>query len=161
LANPLFDTLFGRHADKSTAFLHLENGEILSHDGFLRITARFAGLFCQLGLTPGDRLAVQVEKSAQSLAIYAACVQSGIVFLPLNPAYTANELSYFVQNSGARLLVCDSAKRDSLTPIAQAAGAMLETLDIDGSGTLSAKSKDLPEHFETVARSGDDLAAFL
>lgn len=161
MANPLFDTLFGRHAGKSTAFLHLGSGEIVTHDIFLRMAARFAGLFRQMGLITGDRVAVQVEKSPQSLAIYAACVQSGIVFLPLNTAYTGDELTYFVENSGARLLVCDSAKQAALSPIAQAAGAMLETLDADGGGTLTIHANAMPDQFETVARTGDDLAAFL
>jgi malonyl-CoA/methylmalonyl-CoA synthetase len=161
MANPLYDTLFGCHAGQSTPFLHLGNGEIVTHDDFLRSAARFACLFQKLGLVPGDRLAVQIEKSVQSLAIYAACVQSGIVFLPLNTAYTANELSYFLENSGARLLVCDPANQAALGPVTQATGAMLETLDADGTGTLSDLTKDMPEQFDTVARAPNDLAAFL
>ena len=63
--------------------------------------ARVANVLVGLGLEVGDRLAVQVEKSEFALALYAACMQSGIVYLPLNTAHSAG---HFVQNSGASCL---------------------------------------------------------
>ncbi|NIZ62925.1 malonyl-CoA synthase [Sedimentitalea sp. CY04] len=161
MTNPLYDTLFGRYAGKTTPFLHLPDGSAITHNDFLSMAARYAHVFRDAGVEPGDRLAVQIEKSPQALAIYAACVQSGIVFLPLNTAYTAAEVSYFVENSGAKLLICDTANETALTPIAQSAGAQLETLDADGVGTLSAQAETMPNRFPTVTRSPDDLAAFL
>ncbi|MDZ4135574.1 MAG: AMP-binding protein, partial [Paracoccaceae bacterium] len=74
----------------------------------------------------GDRVAVQVGKSPGALAIYAACVQRGLVFLPLNPAYTAAEVAYFLTDSGASLLICDAA----------AAGTPLVPLAADGTSSL-------------------------
>ena len=161
MANPLYDTLFGRHAGRTAPFLYLPDGSTLSYDAFLRLTAQYAHSFRDAGLAPGDRLAAQVEKSPQALAVYAACVQAGIVFLPLNTGYTADELEYFVTDSGARLLLCDGAKADALAPVAKSAGASLMTLNADGSGSLPDAAKDQPETFETTARGGDDLAAFL
>ncbi|MEP4474679.1 MAG: malonyl-CoA synthase, partial [Lentilitoribacter sp.] len=104
---------------------------------------------------------VQVEKSPQCLAIYAACAQSGIVFLPLNTGYTANEIEYFIENSGARLVICDDTNLNDLKPIATAQNASIETLNIDGSGSLADKAKFEPQTFTTVDRSQDDLAAIL
>ncbi|AZV80483.1 malonyl-CoA synthase [Parasedimentitalea marina] len=161
MTNPLYDSLFGRYAGKTTPFLHLPDGSTVTHDGFLCMAARFAHVFRDAGVAPGDRLAVQIEKSPQALAIYAACVQAGIVFLPLNTAYTAAEVSYFVDNSGAKLLVCDSSSQAALTPVAQAAKARLETLDADGTGSLSTLAEMQSHSFPTVARQLDDLAAFL
>ena len=103
MANPLYDTLFARHAGRDTVFLHLPDGGTLTHDAFLRMTARFAHQIARFGLEPGDRLAVQVGKSPEALAVYAACAQTGVIFLPLNTAYTPAEVSYFLENSGARL----------------------------------------------------------
>ena len=161
MTNPLYDTLFGRYAGKTTPFLHLPDGSTLTHDAFLIMAARYAHVFRDAGITPGDRLAVQVEKSPQALAIYAACVQAGIVFLPLNTAYTAGEVSYFVENSGAKLLVCNSSNKAALTPVAQSANAKLETLDANGIGSLATKAATKPDSFPTAARTLDDLAAFL
>ena len=161
MANPLYDTLFGRHAGRTAPFLHLSDGSTVSYDAFLRLTAQYANSFFSTGLAPGDRLAAQIEKSPEALAVYAACVQAGIVFLPLNTGYTADELGYFVTDSGARLLLCDGSKADALASVAKSADAQLMTLDADGSGSLPDAAKDQPESFEATARSSDDLAAFL
>jgi malonyl-CoA/methylmalonyl-CoA synthetase len=161
MANPLYDALFGRHAGKQTPFLYLPSGQIITHAGFLAVTARYAHAFGICGLNPGDRVAVQVEKSPDALALYAACVQAGLVFLPLNPAYTAAEVAYFIGNSGARMLVCDPANAGALGPVAANADARLETMDGSGIGTLRTLAATQPESFQTVDRTANDLAALL
>ncbi|SNR51779.1 malonate--CoA ligase [Puniceibacterium sediminis] len=161
MANPLYDTLFGRHAGKSTVFLHLPDGATLTHDAFLRLAARIAHVLTDLGLKPGDRLAAQIEKSPEALAVYAACVQAGVVFLPLNTGYMGEEIRYFVENSGAKLLLCDATKAEALSPLAKDCGALIETLNGDGTGTLMEAAKSKPDSFGTVPRTADDLAAFL
>lgn len=161
MANPLFDTLFGKHAGNDAVFLHLPDGRTITYAAFLELAAQYAGLLCELGLKPGDRLAVQIAKSPQALAVYAACAQAGIVFLPLNTAYTAEEVSYFVENSGAGVLLCDARKADALLPVATDYGSVLETLNEDGTGSFSDKAAAMPARFATVARGAEDLAAFL
>lgn len=161
MANPLYDALFGQHLGKATNFLHLPDGETITHAHFLELAAQYAGLLSQLGLQPGDRAAVQIHKSPQALAVYAACAQAGIVFLPLNTGYTADEVQYFVENSGARILLCDQSNKAALSPIAQACGAILETLNANGTGSFAEKAAEQPVSFETASRSDDDLAAFL
>ncbi|MBP0482133.1 malonate--CoA ligase [Sagittula salina] len=159
--NPLYDRLFGRHAGRNTPFLHLPDGGTLTHAGFLAAAARFAHVLDGAGLQPGDRLAAQVEKSPQALALYAACVQAGVVFLPLNTAYTRDELSYFIENSGAKLVVADPAKAADTRPMVMGLGARLMTLSADGAGTLPEAAADRPDTYPTVERGEGDLAAFL
>jgi len=161
MANPLYDTLFGQHVQSDANFLHLLDGNKLTYVDFLEMAARYAGYLTEAGLNAGDRVAVQIEKSPEALAVYAACVQAGLVFLPLNTAYTADEVAYFVENSGAGIVLCDDRKRDALAPIAKRCEAKLETLNADGSGSFSQQAASLPKTFETVPRSEDDLAAFL
>jgi malonyl-CoA/methylmalonyl-CoA synthetase len=161
MANTLYDNLFGKHAGNSAPFLHLPDGGTISYAEFLGTAARIANAITAMGLNPGDRVAAQVAKSPQALALYAACVQAGLIFLPLNTAYTVDELSYFIDNSGARLIVCDGAKTDTIAPMAEGLSAQVATLNADGSGSLMDKAEGLPETFETVARGKDDLAAFL
>ncbi len=161
MANPLYDELFGIHEGKTTPFLHLPDGQTLTHAAFLAMAGRIAHSITGLGLQPGDRVAAQIEKSPEALALYAACAQAGLVFLPLNTAYTAGELEYFIDNSGAALVVCDGARAGEIGAMAAKLGAKLETLNADGSGSLTDKAAAQPERFATVPRSGDDLAAFL
>lgn len=161
MANLLYDTLFGRHAGKTTPFLHLPDGTTLTHDAFLRLAARYAHALTAAGLMAGDRVAAQIEKSPEALAVYAACAQTGVIFLPLNTGYTAAELDYFIGNSGAKLVLVTQRAAAALEPIASAYGATLHTLNPDGTGSFPELASGQPDEFETVARAPDDLAAFL
>ncbi|MFN3260672.1 MAG: malonate--CoA ligase [Pikeienuella sp.] len=159
MANPLYDRLFGLHAGKDTPFLILPDGSTITHDAFVRMAGRFAHALVAAGLEPGDRVAAQVPKSPEALALYAAAAQAGIVFLPLNTAYTPAEVSYFVENSGAKLLIASPGA--ALEPVAAAAGARLMTLGAAGDGSFADAAAGAPEAFPTVARAAGDLAAFL
>lgn len=161
MANPLYDTLFGCHQGNVEPFLILSDGTELTYDAFLNQAAQIAHVLAQAGLNPGDRVAAQVEKSPQALALYAACVQGGFIFLPLNTAYTADELSYFIENSGAALVVCDGRSHDQIEHIAAPLNAVVHTLNADGSGSLMDAAQDQSNHYPTADRSADDLAAFL
>ncbi|EEE37846.1 malonyl-CoA synthase [Rhodobacteraceae bacterium KLH11] len=161
MGNPLYDRLFGIHAGKDTAFLSLADGQTLTHAEFLDMAARIANALAGLELEPGDRVAAQVEKSPEALALYAACVQAGLIFLPLNTGYTVQELDYFIENSGAALVICDARNEAGLTPVARTHKARLETLNADGSGSLTRRALGMLSAFEPARRSEDDLAALL
>ncbi len=161
MANPLYDQLFRGHAGKTTPFLRLQDGGEITYEGFLEQAARFARVLTEAGLEPGDRLAVQVQKSPEALALYAASVQAGIVFLPLNTAYTVDELAYFIEDSAAAMVVVDRAKEAAISPTAKGLNARLETLNADGTGSLLDQAAAMPAAFQTVDRAEEDLAALL
>lgn len=161
MANPLYDRLFGAHAGQGTPFLYLPDGTVISHRDFLGLAAQIAHVTAAIGLKPGDRVAAQVQKSPQALALYAACAQAGLVFLPLNTAYTVDELTYFIENSSASLVVCDGSSQTALAPVAGKLGARLETLNADGGGSLMDQARTMPADFATADREGGDLAALL
>ena len=161
MANPLYDSLFGQHLESEAVFLHLPKKQSLTYGDFLRLVAQYAGAFTDMGLVTGDRVAVQIEKSPHALAVYAACAQAGLVFLPLNTAYTPDETTYFVENSGAAIVLSDANKRNALEPIAKSCGAQLATLNADGTGSFAAKAAGFPTVFDTVPREAGDLAALL
>ncbi|MCB2136865.1 MAG: malonyl-CoA synthase, partial [Rhodobacteraceae bacterium] len=108
-----------------------------------------------------DRLALQLDKSADMLAVIAGAIQAGIVFLPLNTAYTAAELDYFVSDAGAKCLISSPRAEPALIPIAKAAGAILRTLDTDGSGSFAALMAEMDGQFAPVACGRDTLAGLL
>ncbi len=161
MSNPLYDELFGRHAGNVTPFLKLPKGETITYAGFLETAARIANHFLYLGIKPCDRVAAQVDKSAEALAIYAACVQIGAVFLPLNTAYTADEVTYFLDDSAAAVLVVTSDRKETLAAIADRLGMCLETLNADGSGSLMEAARSAGNSLAPVARGLNDLAALL
>lgn len=161
MSNPLHDALFAPHEGRETVFLKLPGGGTLTHAAFLEQANRMANALTALDVKPGDRVAVHVQKSPQALALYAACVKSGVVFLPLNTAYTAKELDYFVGDSEAALFVCDPDEADAMVPIAEATACHLHTLAADGGGSLWDLAAQQSNSFDTVARGEDDLAALL
>ena len=93
------------------------------------------------GSSPGDRVAVQVEKSPEALFLYLGAIRAGAVFLPLNTAYTASEVAYFVGDAKPTVFVADPARREALIPCLEASGvAHVETLAADGSGSFAELS---------------------
>ncbi len=74
------------------------------------------------GVRPGDRVAVQAEKSVPALVLYLAAVRAGAVYLPLNTAYTLAELEYFISDAEPSLVVCDPSNREGVEPLAAKVG---------------------------------------
>ncbi len=161
MANPLFDALLAPHANKATPFLHLPDGSTLSHAAFLDRAAQNANALGALGIRPGDRVAVHVTKSPEALALYAGCIQTGAVFLPLNTAYTAAELAYFVGDSSAALFICDPAEAAVLAGIAANNDCILHTLGHDGTGSFTDLAATQNTVADPASRAPDDLAALL
>ncbi|MDG2199478.1 MAG: malonyl-CoA synthase [SAR324 cluster bacterium] len=161
MTNPLYYSFFERHRDSDALLMILENGSRLSYRAFLETASRFANALVEIGVQPGDRVVLQVPKSAEALAIYAACIQSGSVMVPLNTGYTPAEVDYFVGDAQPKLVICDPKRQEGLQSICENHGAQLETLDAIGGGSFAEHSAKLPKNFQTIERSIDDLAAFL
>ena len=161
MTNLLYHSFFERHRGSDALLMVLEDGSRLSYRAFLDMASRFANALVEIGVQPGDRVVLQVPKSAEALAIYAACVQSGSVMVPLNTGYTPAEVDYFVGDAQPKLVICYPKSQEGLQSICENHGAQLETLDAFGGGSFAERSVKLPETFPTVERSIDDLAAFL
>ena len=134
-ANHLFDGLLGGRESAPGTLLRVPGGESWSYADTVELSGRLANLLVELGVTPGDRVAVQVQKSPQAIALYLATVRAGAVFLPLNTAYTRNEVGYFLDDAEPALLVCDGARAAEFDGI----DAQLMTLDGDGGGSLGMR----------------------
>jgi malonyl-CoA/methylmalonyl-CoA synthetase len=161
MPNVLYDTLFAPHQQNQARYIGKTSADGLSYEQFLKLSARIAGALVSAGLEPGDRVAAQVNKSIEALALYTACVQSGGVYLPLNTAYTSREISYFIGDAEPGLLVCDGQALSALSEALAENTCQLMTLNADGSGSLMQAAADQPEAFSTVDRNGEDLAAIL
>jgi malonyl-CoA/methylmalonyl-CoA synthetase len=160
VSNHLFDAIRSA-APGDAPFIRIDSTGTWTYDDALALSGRIAGAMDTLGVRPGDRVAVQVEKSAEALILYLACLRSGAVYLPLNTAYTLAELDYFIGDAEPRLVVVASNARGGIEEIAKPRGAIVETLDADGSGSLLDLARDEPADFVDASRSADDLAAIL
>lgn len=152
--------------DPSTPFADLPGQGCITYGELQNFSARFAAALTGMGVQPGDRVAVQVEKSIEAFMLYLGTLRAGAVFLPLNTAYTPAEIAYFLGDARPALFVVAPEKAEMMAKADEQAGARIETLGArQGSaasapGSLMAK---LPEHADdsTIARRGDDLAAIL
>jgi malonyl-CoA/methylmalonyl-CoA synthetase len=156
----LFESRFP--ADRRQPLLWLDSGRSLSYGEAEAGSARFASLLSGLGLKPGDRVAVQVEKSPEALLLYLACLRAGFAYLPLNSAYQEGEIGYFLENAEPRAIVAQPQSLPWLEPLAARLGIRnVFSLDEEGGGTLSDAARNAAATFTTAERSGDDLAAIL
>ena len=143
-------------------FARTPEGDALSYGEMFALAEQNATALIAAGLKPGGRVAVQVEKSIQSLQLYLGTVLAGGVFLPLNTGYTPAELEYFLGDAEPTVFVCDPAKLSSLQALADKAGVTsVFTLSSKATGTLVDALIPSQQTFAAVARERDDLAAFL
>lgn len=157
----LFARLERSVATPSKGAIATSAGDTISYTDLIAMSGRLANVLVARGVKPGDRVAVQVEKSVPALVLYLATVRAGAVYLPLNTAYTLAELEYFIGDAEPSLVVCDPAKQEGVYQLASKVGAAVETLDAQGEGSLARAAHSAYQAFATVQRAGDDLAAIL
>ncbi len=144
-------------------FIKTSDGRTITYGDLFSLSGRYANVLRTAGVTFGDRVALQVEKSPEAILLYVACLRLGAVFLPLNPAYTLAELDYFIGDSEPRILVCAPERVGEIASLAVRLGVGTTlTLGVDGkAGTLIERANTAASKFEDVACSRDDLAAIL
>ena len=156
----LLETLFP--TDRAATCLETPGGEIWTFADVEATSARYANLMVERGVAPGDRVAVQVEKSPRALVLYLACLRAGAAYLPLNPAYPERELDYFLGDAEPQMVVVRPESVDALAELCERRGAGEPlTLGTHDDGTLVEASRAMSGRFDTVARGPGDLAALL
>ena len=93
--------------DLSRPCIELKDGSILTYKDLEDQSSQYANGFSNLGLKPGDRVSVQVNKSPEVLYIYLACLRANLIFHPLNTAYKDNELSFLLEDANPSLFICE------------------------------------------------------
>ncbi|NNF79662.1 MAG: malonyl-CoA synthase [Rhizobiales bacterium] len=137
-------------------------GEPLSYLGLCAQVARYANALEAEGVAPGDRVTVQIEKSLDNVFLYLATLKVGAVYQPLNTAYTAAEVDYFISDAKPSLVVCDPSRAESLKPIAAQHGVKaVHTMAPSGEGSLQDLAANQSAEHTTAQRAPDDLAGLL
>ena len=156
----LFESRFPQ--DRSACCIETHDGLFYSWNDLDRATAKMANLLVGLNLPKDSRIAVQVEKSPEALILYLATIRAGYVYLPLNTAYRAAEIDYFISNAEPAVVVCSPQNFGWVSQIAFKCGTKhVFTLGDDRQGSLLVRTTHQSNSFETVERRPDDLAAIL
>jgi malonyl-CoA/methylmalonyl-CoA synthetase len=141
-------------------FLRSPGGAVLGYGDAFAAAARYAHVLAAHGAKPGDRVAVQVEKSPAALILYLACLRAGLVYLPLNSAYTPAELAYFVQDAQPCLFVCADKNKEKIA--ASLPKVAFLTISDDGQGgSLVEEAKAASQQFADPPIGMADLASIL
>ncbi len=125
-------------------------------------SAMLANLLDSLHLPAGARIAVQVEKSVEALALYLATLRAGLVYLPLNTAYQSAEMGYFIADAQPAVVVCSGRNFGWVGKLAFNAGtAWVFTLNDDRTGSLLERASGMARQHTVAASAPDDLAAII
>jgi malonyl-CoA/methylmalonyl-CoA synthetase len=155
----LFQSCFPSNPD--AIFLEHERGT-LKYSELDPATGKMLNLLQQLGLKKGDRVIMQVDKSPEAVVHYLACLRAGAIFIPLNTAYTADEVAYFIEDAEPQLMVCAPASVESISRLAlKFAVPHVLTLDAYGEGSLIDKLDGLSVSEDIEHCNIDDLACIL
>ncbi len=128
----------------------------------LERSQHLASALLDLDVQPGDRVAVQVNKSPEVVMIYLACLQVGAVYLPLNTAYTHAEVEYFLGDAEPQLYVCTPENLENAQCFVGKGGVVhVESLGVNADGTLMERAEKAEPTQEIATLRGDDLAAIL
>ena len=156
----LYDAIHAS-ADPSRVALRFPCDAPLTYDALHRACGRYTAALATLGVRPSDRVSFRLEKSLEVIFLAHACLRLGAVLHPINPAYTEDELVFFLSDAAPRLLVCHEAESKRLRRLVQTTGALLETLETDDGGTLGRRACATSEHPHIHCCDAVDAAAIL
>lgn len=136
--------------------LSVPGGPQVSYADLDTLSAKMAGALVEAGVEPGDRVLAQIGKSPEAVGLYLGTMRAGLVYTPLNTAYTPEEVRYFLEDATPAVFV---SAPDGDAP--DGYDAALLTLDQVGGGTLMDAAREAKPYHEICECGGDDLASIL
>ena len=100
-AIPLYRLLDDSAAQQPAHTCTIFFGKRMSYGAVKEASDRLAASLQGLGVQPGDRVALLLPNSPQFIIAYYAILKAGAVVVALNPLYTAHELLFHLNDSGA------------------------------------------------------------
>ena len=164
MSHNLYEILTETVKHKEKTFLITEDEHLFTYQDVDILSAHIAYQLLKLKLKKGDRLVAKVPKSVEALVLYLACLRSGVIFVPLNPALTPNELQYYLENAEPKIVVCSS---DAFTKTATLAGQIgikiVKTLATTEKHSLITEPEIESEvaYFPTVEVAESDIAVII
>ena len=129
--------------DPARPFLHGTDGETLGYGALDARTIALTATLADLGVGEGDRILVQAEKSLGFILLYLAALRMGAIFVPLNTAYAAGEVDYFIADAEPALIVTSPDRAEAMASLA-AGRAPVHTLGQHDDGSLLAHVPQCP-----------------
>ena len=162
MSSNLYDILIAEVKNKDKTFLITEDESTVTYGDIDTLSARIAYQLSQLSIAKGDRLVAQVPKSVEALALYLGCLRSGVIFVPLNPAFTLTELQYYLENAEPKIVVCSSDNYAEITNLAVSTGiSIVKTIQTTDENSLIVSEEIEVCNFPTVDVAKNDIAVMI
>ncbi|MET1110278.1 MAG: class I adenylate-forming enzyme family protein [Allosphingosinicella sp.] len=128
------------HADRIAT---VYEGERVIWEAQYRAIAALAAGLARLGIGPGDRVAIAMANLPEWPVAFFAATALGAIAVPLNAWWTGAELEYGLADSGAKLLIADSARWQRIAPHRAALPALEHVVVSRAAAPGAARLEDL------------------
>ncbi|ENU36991.1 MULTISPECIES: AMP-binding protein [Acinetobacter] len=151
----------------SKVFIEIfETEENISYGEFFGNSEIIAQILIESGVKAGDRVLNYAPKTVTSLELYVGTILAGAIYVPINSAYSDDDLAYFIDNAEPKIIVCQdkslTAVQKCLSDSKTNNSVKTFTLNTDESGTLNeAKHSTVVSEFCSIERGPEDIAAIL
>ncbi|GAA1959312.1 SDR family NAD(P)-dependent oxidoreductase [Amycolatopsis minnesotensis] len=114
LIRPISELLIAHAGSRGDQVAYRDGRRSVTYAGLARRTRRLAGHLGGLRLQPGDRAVILLGNRVETVESYLALVRAGAIGVPVNPLATDAELAFFLDDSGARVVLTDQAHAERL-----------------------------------------------
>ena len=99
------------------AIIHAATGQVTTFAELDAAANRLARVFHELGLQPGDHVALCMENHARYLEVVWGCHYAGLIYTACSSRLTSTELAYILNDSEARAFVTSRYKAEQAAEI--------------------------------------------
>ena len=148
-----------RPSDRAVA---IPDGPAVTYAELAAEIDRVAELLAAAGVQPAKAVSIALPNGLDFLVAFMAVARAGAIAAPLNPAYTADEFKFYMQDAEAQLAILPPGDHPARESAAQLGVPALDaSLDAAGKLTLSRAGAPLTARRDAPAPSPDDVALFL
>jgi long-chain acyl-CoA synthetase len=131
---------------------------VLTWEQLEQATARAAAMLVQAGVEPGDRVGLMLPNIPQFPILYYGILRAGGIVVPMNVLLKEREVAYYLEDSGARVLLAWEGMIDDARNGADKAGAEVIPVDFEG---FVKRLMEAEPRTEIAERDGADTAVLL
>ena len=147
-----------KYPDK-LAVIDTATTERITYGDLWKQTLGYAAGLRELGIGPGDTVAVQIPNLADFPRVYYAVLAVGATIVPMHLLLTAEENAYVLRDSGAKLLVAHSSQLANAVAAAELSGVGVVSVGpAAGARRLEDAAAGVPPLRTYVSREAEDIA---
>ena len=148
--------------DRIALYYENENGACRQYTfgQVLKNSNRLANALIGSGVKQGDRIGIVLPQRVEAGVAHIAVYMAGAVSLPLSVMFGEDALQYRLQDSGAKVVITDGARRDLIESLKDSCPELQTVIDCDSSATdgYAALLESAKDQFNPANTLSDDPA---